>query len=151
MWSVAFVLCFAVLARLAGSSRDRRSYFWVRALFLAVGPASIPMLLAAGEKLGVFPRGTLQTFGPWTAFACVLSLIVMPASLYRRSGASPGDSDDDGGSGPQPPPDAPDPPGGGIPLPDAEQSPARVRDHNGARRRWRRVRRATREPRRTPV
>ena len=34
---------------------------------------------------------------------------------------------DDGGDGPEPPSDRPGPTGGGIPLPDAAQSPVRLR------------------------
>jgi hypothetical protein len=61
-------------------------------------------------------------------------------------------SDDDWGRGPRRPPSRPEPPRGGIPLPDAEPGGIRLRDH----RRFTdhlpaRQRRGAREPDREPV
>jgi len=74
------------------------------------------------------------------------SLIIVPALLFRAE-SSPGSSPDgpgDGSGGPQEPPSR-DPGPAGIPLPDAEQSSKRVRDHVRHERRWPR-RRTAREP-----
>jgi hypothetical protein len=62
-------------------------------------------------------------------------------------------SDGGGGGGPERPPAPQDPPrGGGIPMPDAEQSRIRLRDHRKLSERLpRRERRPAREPDRTPV
>lgn len=67
----------------------------------------------------------------------------------RRS--DPG-SDDGWGRGHDPRPSPPDPPRGGIPLPDAAPAPVRLRDHRKLSERLpRRERRPAREPDRTPV
>jgi hypothetical protein len=78
------------------------------------------------------------------------SLIIVPALLFRAD-ASPGSSGEDSGSGSGDPPEPPSPERGpgGIPLPDAEQSRERIRDHVRRKRRWLR-RRTHREPQRTP-
>jgi hypothetical protein len=155
--SVMFVMCSAALSSLLGSFKQRRSHFWLRALLLQLVPAVLPGLLALSEKVGIVGEGTLRTTGPRLAVASALSLVVVPALLYRSpssgSGDSGGGSDFGGGSdpGPDPPPDPPDPPHGGIPLPDADQSAARLRDHSGGGRRWRKPRRAAREPDRIPT
>jgi hypothetical protein len=61
-------------------------------------------------------------------------------------------SDGGWGRGPDLPPKAPDAPRGGIPLPDAEQSLIRLRDHRRLSDQIpKRERRPAREPDRTPV
>jgi hypothetical protein len=63
-----------------------------------------------------------------------------------------GGSDGGWGRGPDLPPKAPEGPRGGIPLPDAEQSLIRLRDHRTLSDRLpKRERRPVREPERTPV
>jgi hypothetical protein len=60
--------------------------------------------------------------------------------------------DEGGGGGPPSPPARPDPPRGGIPLPDAVQSAVRLREPGRlAERLPRRERRPPREPARDPV
>src|SRR5262249_14976556 len=63
--------------------------------------------------------------------AIVLAVILAPVLFARR--AKPHDSDpgsDDGrGKRPRRPPDRPSSPLGGLPLPDADQSRTRLRDH----------------------
>jgi hypothetical protein len=63
--------------------------------------------------------------------AVVLAVIFMPVLLVRRADPPPADggSDDDRGGGPRRPPDPPRPPLSGPPLPDADQSRSRLRDH----------------------
>jgi len=88
------------------------------------------------------------------------SLLLAPEFLFPNSGPparapeSEGEGDGGGGSGggnpPQPSP-RPGAPRGGIPLPDAEQSRLRVRDHDRPARRRLRPRRPAREPDRTPA
>jgi len=85
------------------------------------------------------------------------SLLLTPAILFPDSGSPPPRSDGGdgggGGGGGDPPERSPKPtvPRGGIPLPDAEQSRKRVRDHR--RPAWRRLhpRRPAREPERAPT
>ena len=149
--SVMFVMCSAALSSLLGSFKQRRSHFWMRALLVQLVPAVLPGLLALTEKAGIVGEGTLRTTGPRLAVACALSLVVVPALLYRSPSSRPEDSGGGSDPGPDPPPDPPDPPHGGIPLPDARQSAARLREHSGDRRRWRKPRRAAREPDRIPT
>ena len=77
---------------------------------------------------------------------CALALV--PALLFNEAQSPPGSAgeDDHGGSGPPPEPTTPSTNGGGIPLPDADQSRERIRD--GVRRRRVRARRRSveREP-----
>jgi hypothetical protein len=63
--------------------------------------------------------------------AIVLAVIFAPVLFARRSKPlySDAGSDDGGGVGPRRPPDRPSSPLGGLPLPDADQSRTRLRDH----------------------
>jgi hypothetical protein len=113
-------------------------------------PSGPLIVMTALGSVGVvsesLARGLLLVSMAW--FFC--ALILVPALLFRPD-ASPGSSTDEdpgGGGGPQGPPSR-DPDPGGIPLPDAEQSRERVRDHVRPRRRWLR-RRAVREREQTP-
>ena len=106
------------------------------------GPLVVSIVLA---NVRVFSEsiagGLILVSGAW--FFC--SLILVPALLFRDD-FSPGSSTDGGSGvhgGPQQPP-SPDPGRGGIPLPDAEQSAERVRDHV-RRKPWRPRRRSVRE------
>ena len=149
--SVMFVMCSAALSSVLGSFKQRRSHFWVRALLFQFVPAVLPGLLALSEKVGMVGEGTSRTTGPRLAVGCAVSLVVVPALLYRSSSSRPDDAGGGSDPGPDPPPDPPDPSHGGIPLPDADQSAARLRDHSGGARRGRKPRRATREPDRIPT
>src|SRR5690348_8741169 len=83
---------------------------------------------------------------------CVAVLII-PA-LRDPPGPSSSDpgSDEGWGRGPKLPPKLPEPPRGGIPLPDAVPARVRLRDHRRlADFRRKRDRRPAREPQRTPV
>jgi hypothetical protein len=69
-----------------------------------------------------------------------------------ESWGSDSGSDDGWGHGPPRPPEHPEPPTGGIPLPDAVPARVRLRDHRRlADLLPRRERRPAREPERTPV
>ena len=86
---------------------------------------------------------------------CIFAVLFIPA-LLGRSGPPPGPQDqgsDDGwGKGPDPRPTPPERPRGGIPLPDAEPAPLRLRGHERLADLGRaRERRRTREPDRRPV
>lgn len=143
-----------MLVSVLSSYKRRRSHFWMRVSLLLLVPAVLPALFALSASVGLVREGALHTTGLRVAVMCPLSLILAPAFLYRGSSAPPGDSrgDSRGGSDPwpEPPPDPPEPSGEGIPLPDADQSPKRVRDHNETPR-PRGPRRSTREPQRTPA
>jgi hypothetical protein len=149
--SVLLVICSAALSSVLGSFQRRRSHFWVRSLLLQFLPAVLPGLLALSEKVGIVGAGTLRAAGPRVAVACALSLLAVPALLYKSSGSRPDDSGGGSDPGPDPPPGPPNPPRPRIPLPDADQSAARLRDHSGGGRRWRKPRRPTREPDQTPT
>jgi hypothetical protein len=105
-----------------------------RTFLLPSGPLVVSIVLA---NVGVFSEsvagGLILVSGAW--FFC--SLILVPALLFRDD-FSPGSSTDDdgGGSGGPSAPPSPDPGPGGIPLPDAEQSRERVRDHVRRKRQW---------------
>ncbi|MFZ0042199.1 MAG: hypothetical protein WAK93_12895 [Solirubrobacteraceae bacterium] len=84
---------------------------------------------------------------------CV-AVLLLPAlredpGTQRRSD---GESDEGWGRGPKRPPERPEPPRGGIPLPDAVPARARLREHGRlAERLPRHERRPAREPARRPV
>src|SRR6266568_3106191 len=61
----------------------------------------------------------------------VLAVVFAPVLLARRTSppASDPGSDDGPGRGPRRPTDPPNSPRGGVPLPDADQSRTRLRDH----------------------
>jgi hypothetical protein len=111
------------------------------------------VLAAAAFPPGLPERveGTLLVVcGIWFFSAILLA----PAVLFGDPGSSPGSDGDGGGGGGGPPPRPPVPPApprGGIPLPDAEQSSTRLRDHDRPARRRLVRRRPAREPRRTPA
>ena len=118
----------------------------VRTVLVPSGPliltVTIVNLGAISESLGQF---ILLLSMAW--FFC--SLILVPALLFRADSSPSSSSDDDGGGTGPPESPPPDPGAGGIPLPDAEQSSQRVRDHVRPKRRWLR-RRPAREPERNP-
>jgi hypothetical protein len=114
-------------------------------------PTLTTALLIAIAKLELLPPWLVQAALVLLVFLVVPVLMLAPALLYRR----PGPSDDDGGPGrgPQPPPDPPAPrPRGDVPLPDAEPSRRRLRDHRpSVTSPGRRPRRPAREPVREPA
>lgn len=112
-------------------------------------------LLSATGILMLTPALTFASGS--TAFIPLLAiptLMLVPALLFGNpdSSSGPSDSDDGGGGGPPPePPAPPATPRGGIPLPDAEPSPRRMRDHASPGPIRVRQRRPTHEPRRAPA
>jgi hypothetical protein len=106
------------------------------------GPLILAIILANWASLSE-PVAQLVVMLATVWFLC--SLVLVPALLFREE-PSPGSSADEDGGGSGGPPKSPsrDPDPGGIPLPDAEQSSERVRDH--VRRRRRSLRRTAREP-----
>jgi hypothetical protein len=132
----------------------RRASLPIRILLTALTAAGPPALLI-GLVPALLPRGAdglaqAATFGAlvWFTFA----FFIAPAALlFDLIGPVQDDEDDEGGPRVDPPPPAPSGPGGGgPPLPDAEQSDTRLRDH-GRPRRLRRARRQAEEPARSPV
>jgi hypothetical protein len=80
----------------------------------------------------------------WLVYLVVVLAVMFAPVLFARRPAPPAeeDTDDNGGGGPRRrSPDSPKPPLAGLPLPDADQSLTRVRDHrregSGARARRR--------------
>lgn len=128
--SALFSVCFAALVSVIGAFTKRRSHFWLRALALPVVPAALPASLGLGEKLGLVSGLTLRSVGPAVAVACALVLFALPLLLYRGFRAPPANPNDGQDFGPGGPPELPpEPPDGGIPLPDAEHGHRRLRDH----------------------
>jgi hypothetical protein len=122
----------SVAAGFASSPRAQlRSRMLVRCL--TVPALVVLVVLVAPAKVGV----------PLAWMALTVTMLVVPAVSCLRIGSSPGRSDDDGGggSGPDPRSGPPEPSGGDFPLPDAERSRVRVRDHSSPRlsdlKRWR--------------
>jgi hypothetical protein len=114
-------------------------------LLLVLAAAAMPPGLPARVE------GTLLLVcGIWFFSAILLA----PAVIFGDPGSSPGSDGDGGGGGGGPPPQRPVPPApprGGIPLPDAEQSATRLRDHNRPAPRRLTRRRPTHAPDRAPV
>lgn len=144
---LAFGLCLGALGLALGPRAHRRKHFWLRLVAVPLVPG-----LALAITTAVIPTSRMQTVTRSLCLLAVPALLLAPALLYRPSGPPPGPSADEGGGpGPEPPPPAPTRPGGGIPLLDAHQALARVRDHNRPRLAARRLRRPGREPAREPV
>jgi hypothetical protein len=139
-----------------GTGQQRQSHFWLRASLAAL---ALPALMAA--LIGVARQRVLslpdddasKELSTLLFVLGVIALMFVPRLLYRRSDPSPGppESDGGGGSGPGPSPPSPAAPRGGIPLPDADQARARVRDHHSPKLDDRKRRRPAHEPRRTPA
>jgi hypothetical protein len=152
--AVFLELGFVGLWLAVGSVEQRQSHFWVRLLLAAL---AVPLLMGGLDvvaRLNVLSDNAAKVLLPLPFSLGVVGLMFVPRLLYRRSGSPPGPSESDGGGGgrgPRPPSRSPDPPRGGIPLPDADQASARVRDH--ARPRFAEVtrRRPAHKPRRTPA
>jgi hypothetical protein len=119
-------------------------------LALLFGPMAtvvVGVLVGVPDSIG---RGLLLISMIWVMSALVLT----PAILFPPSGHSPGPPGGDDGGG-NDPPDSPDPPPSaprsGLPLPDAERSRGRVRDHDRSGRRRVPLRRPAHEPERRPA
>jgi hypothetical protein len=82
--------------------------------------------------------------------ATLLFAWLLPWALGWFEDSPPDDGSDGGGGSGPPAPRSPEPPRGGLPLPDAEPARARRRDRHPAAGRHLRSRRATREPSRVP-
>jgi len=129
----------------------RVSLFALLVVLLSPLAALFVLMVAAPE----FARAAANGFG---ALAVIMAIggIMLARRLFSphwRPPPGPSDSDDGGGGGGLGPPEPTAPTGaprGGIPLPDAEQSRERVRDHDRPKRRLL-PRRPAREPDRAPV
>lgn len=118
-------------------------------VLLAVLFGPMATLIVAGVLFGLseqVAKGCFLVSMIWVMCALVLT----PAILFPESGGSSGPPGGDGGEGDDPPQSPPGSTGprGGIPLPDADQSRERIRDHDRPGRRRLRLRRPSREPER---
>jgi hypothetical protein len=137
-----------------GSGQQRRSPFWLRAVLAALAlPALMAVLLGlARQRVLPLPEDGGKQLLTLLFVVGVVALMFVPRLLYQPADPSPGPSEpDDGGAGPGPPRRSPDGPRGGVPLPDADQARARVRDEHPPKPDDRKRRRPTHEPRRTPT
>jgi hypothetical protein len=141
----ALEVSFVTVCVVAGFAPGRRPNSRSRVLVRCLSAPGLVLLivLVAPEQLAV-PLG-------WMTL--IIAMFVIPALSCRRLDAPPDSSDEDGGgggSGPDPPSGSPESPRGGIPLPDADPSRVRVRDHSAPKtrrlKRWR-----EREPGRSPT
>lgn len=128
-------------------SLQRRTRFWRRftgIVIVVVLPELAALVAPVGEQAVVaLVWGGLA----WGLLLLVPSWFV----LFHGWGFNPGSADDDdSGPGPEDGPPSPRSPIGGIPLPDAESSSARVRDHRPPLRAPR-TRRPVRDRERPPV
>jgi hypothetical protein len=117
-------------------------------MLLLFSPAVLAGLLFVAHRSGVVG----VQLGSWLLmpllFSLIPGLLLAPSLLYE-------DGPSDGGGGPggpghDEPPTVPQPPIGGLPLADADPSPARLRGHSRTWVRRRRPRRASAEPARQP-
>ena len=146
-------LGFVTLWIAAGSAQQRRSHFWVRMLLASLAVPALMAVLVEIAGLSMLPDGAARAVLAVFLFLGVIGLMLVPGVLYARVTPPPGRSDSDGGggSGPDEPWPSPDAPRGGIPLPDAEQARARMRDHTGSQPRTPLRRRAGRRRARRPL
>lgn len=133
--SVFLELGFVTLWIAAGSAQQRRSHFWGRMVLASLAVPAFMAVLVEIAAQSVLPNGAARAVLSLFLFLGVIGLMLVPGVLYHGVGSPPGPSESDGGggSGPEAPPPAPHPPRGGIPLPDAEQARARIRDHTATR------------------
>ena len=154
-WLVALVLCGgALVAATDRIAQGRRSHFGLRLAVLVVTPFAFLFLVVQGVDDGVLPTGVARLFRVFMPLIAGPALMLLPAFLFRGLGPSgPSDGDGGGGGGPGPRPQPPATPRGGfpIPLPDAQQSRMRLRDHRRPGFRRARIRRPAREPVRVPA
>jgi hypothetical protein len=136
-----------------GCGCQRRSHFWVRFSLAFLGLPSLLAIFVWVAWLNVVSDGAGKVFFPVLLLLGVVALMFVPGLLYRGTIAPPGSSESDGGggSGPRPPGPSPSDPRGGIPLPDADQASARVRDHNSPKFEDQKRRRPTHDSPRTPA
>ena len=102
-----------------------------------------------------FAQAAANGFGALAVVMAIAGLMLARRLFSPHWRPPPGPSDSDGGggggSGPREPPAPRTSPRGGLPLPDAEQSRERIRDHDRPARRRLRPRRPAREPSRVPA
>ena len=153
VWLAVFTVGFIAIAVTAGPTKQRRSHFWVRVALASLALPALEAALVGIARLNVLTDGAAKSFLSLLFFVGVMGLMLVPGLLYRGSGSSPDPPDSDGGgcNGPGPPPSSPDAPRGGIPLPDADQASARVRDHRPPKFNDLKRRRPAHEPRRAPA
>jgi hypothetical protein len=101
----------------------RRSRFWLRFAGIVIAIV-LPGLVALAVPVREQTVAMLIGLG-WGILLLVPSWFV----LFQGWGLDPGSADDGDGPGPEDARPTPPSPIGGIPLPDAEPSSARVRDH----------------------
>lgn len=144
MWLVAMDLFLIAWCVTWGAGFARRSHFWTRVLLCCL---VLPALLVAVAHL--WPDHVASRVG---MFVLLAALIAAPVASCKRPmpQSDPPGGADNGGPGPNRPVGPPDPPRGEVPLPDADPSPVRVRDHRSPQiprlRRWR-----EREPQHEPI
>jgi hypothetical protein len=146
-WLLGTVLLFLAFGLVAGSTlggrRRRRFHLRVVALVLTLSVLAV----TAGLLIDANVTGRQADGAIWLALL-VASLAVAPLLCFGLAPQLP--PDDGGWEGRSPQPEAPPPPSpSGCPLPDAEQSSARRRDHRRPSLRDRGSRRPAREPQRT--
>jgi hypothetical protein len=153
VWLGAFVLLMGASLVACDSALERRSHFGARVLLLVLMAACAVLVIVATVKLNLVPPYAGRPLAPVLAFMAIPVLMLVPALLFRSEGSSsdPSDEEGGGGSGPDRPPSSPSDPRGGVPLPDADQACARVRDHTGPGFRRGTQRRPAREPERMPA
>jgi hypothetical protein len=121
----------------------------IRTVLIVPGP--LLLFLLVGTLFPSLPDVIGRTVGMVCGLWLISSVLLVPALLFSgsESPSDPDDTDGGGGGGSGGPPSQPRAPRGGIPLPDAEQSRERLRDHVRSDRARSRPR--EREPERAPA
>jgi hypothetical protein len=145
VWFGLLELGFVGIGLVAGPAmgREKRSHFGARVSLLCGGLLAALLVVVTQSAL---PVGLAIRL--WL-LPTVVGLTLGPVLWYRSPGRS--DSGGNGGSGPGRRSPQPNGPLGGVPLLDAEQALARVRDHNRPRLVDSGPRRRAREPERAPT
>ena len=135
------------------SVRARISLFVLLAVLL-FPLAALFVLMVTSPR---FAQAAANGFGALAVIMAIAGVMLARRLFSPHWRRPPGPADSDGGggggggSGPREPTVPPGAPRGGIPLPDADQSRERLRDHDRRRRRRLTPRRPAREPDRSPV
>lgn len=125
-------LAFVTLCVVWGPADCRRPRFWTRVTLTGLAIAASLGLLMGVAQVGTLSAGVASKLLTTLMLIGVAVVICLPSLFYRPMDAPPDSGlDGGGGDGPSPPDPPHDHPRGGVPLPDADQARARVRDHRG--------------------
>lgn len=151
-WFLGVVLSAGAMLILAslGFGSERRAHFVLRIVLLCLVPLSVVLVARVSVALNVLTGSAGVRTALLLLLGCLPPMALVPRVLYWRSESSPTEGTDGGDPVPDRPSSPPGVPSGALPLPNADQSHWRVRDHVDPDRLPARPRRPSRQPEPTP-